>query len=105
MKIVLKPGAIPIFNMRVRNIPRMYEEKADMLILRYIEQGIIEPMNDRVGNGWCSAAHYVLKKNGEVRLVIDFRPLNKNIVRAVHPFPGISKIKQFLLPKSKFLWP
>jgi hypothetical protein len=44
----------------------------------------------------------VPKKNGELRLCVDFRPLNKIVVKEQNTFPDINTIMSYLYNKKIF---
>ena len=50
---------------------------------------------------WISSSHVVPKKNGDIRLVIDARPVNKAIIRRRHITPTIDDVAS-KLHGSKF---
>jgi hypothetical protein len=51
---------------------------------------------------WCLRAHYVPKPNGKVRLVIDYRQLNKATCRQVHPFSLVPDLMRQIDPEARF---
>ena len=38
---------------------------------------------------WCAGMVVVPKKNGEVRICVDLKPLNEAVLREVHPLPDV----------------
>ena len=40
---------------------------------------------------WCAGMVIVPKKSGSVRICVDFRPLNKHVLREVHPLPKVDE--------------
>ena len=40
---------------------------------------------------WCAGLVVVPKKNGKVRLCVDMQPLNKHVLREVHPLPKVDE--------------
>lgn len=41
---------------------------------------------------WCAGMVVVPKKNGSIRICVDLKPLNKNVLREVHPLPRVDDI-------------
>ena len=41
---------------------------------------------------WCVGMVAVLKRNGSIRICVDLRPLNENVLREVHPLPKIDDL-------------
>ena len=85
-----------------RRTPLHYKKEADKLVKDLLEKGVIEkvPANERVE--WCSPGFFVPKSNGKVRLVTDYRQINKFIDRPVHPFPSCKDIIRGILPTSSW---
>ena len=54
----------------------------------YLKQGIIEPSNAP----WSSNSLLVRKSDGKMRLVIDFRNLNKVTIKDAYPMPKIQDL-------------
>ena len=51
---------------------------------------------------WCSPGFFVPKPGGKVRLVVDYRGINRHIERPVHPFPSPRDILKGIKPNSKW---
>ena len=51
--------------------------------------GVISPMEEPTP--WCAGMVVVPKKSGDVRICVDFRPLNANVLREVHPLPKMDE--------------
>ena len=85
-----------------RRTPLHFKAEADKLIKDLVEKGVIErvPANEDVE--WCSPGFFVPKPNGKVRLVTDFRQINKFISRPVHPFPSPKDIVRGIQPTSSW---
>ena len=85
-----------------RRTPLHFKKEADKLVRDLLEKGVIEkvPANERVE--WCSPGFFVPKPNGKVRLVTDYRQINKFIDRPVHPFPSCRDIIRGILPTSSW---
>ena len=41
---------------------------------------------------WCAGMVVVPKKFGSVRICVDLKPLNSNILREVHPHPKVDEV-------------
>ena len=53
---------------------------------------------------WCSPCAFVPKPSGKgLRLVTDYRAINKHIKRPVYPFPDVNTLKTNIPPNTKFL--
>lgn len=60
-------------------IPQKLYEPCLREIERLVRLGVIEPDKD---SRWAALAFVIAKKDGSVRLLTDFRKLNKKIVRS-----------------------
>ena len=38
---------------------------------------------------WCAAMVVVLKPSGSIRICVDLKPLNENVMREIHPLPKV----------------
>ena len=80
---------------------RLIGEREDALcdlIQEFIDRGWVEPSNFK----WCSPAFTVRKKNGEYRLVIDYRWLNECSETDAYLLPLIEDALE--LQGSKRIW-
>ena len=64
-------------------IPAHHRETVEKQIHYMLEQGIMEESC----SPWMAPAVFVPKKSGEIRLCIDYRELNKRIVKDAYPLP------------------
>ena len=100
MKIHLTPGektASRIFT--ARQIPLHWREKAERIVSKLLEGGVITHQDDPTE--WCAPGFFVAKKNGDLRLVVDFTCLNKYVKRPIHTFPSTQEILSGIDPDSK----
>ena len=40
---------------------------------------------------WCTGMVVVPKKGGSIRICVDLKPLNKSVLREVHPLPKVDE--------------
>ncbi|QQP54221.1 Uncharacterized protein FKW44_006983 [Caligus rogercresseyi] len=71
-----------------RPIPFAFREAARKELDAMMEKGIIKPVNEPTE--FISPFLVVPKPNGSVRLVVDYKGINKFIKRPIHPFPSVS---------------
>jgi hypothetical protein len=69
-------------------IPKMIEEEIESEINKLLKAGIIIPSN----SSWASRIIPVRKKNGDLRMSIDFRSLNDQTIKDGYPLPRIDEI-------------
>ena len=99
MKIHLTPGEkTPFCISTARQVPLHWREKAEMIIRKLIDGKVITWQNDPTE--WCAPGFFVAKKNGDLRLVIDYTKLNKYVKRPVHTFPSAQEILSGIDPDS-----
>ena len=96
------PNYKPLRMSIARKTPLHFKKEADKLIADLLSKGVIEkvPVNENIE--WCSPGFFVPKPNGKVRLVTDYRQLNKFIDRPVHPFPSCRDIIHNIHSNSRF---
>ena len=100
MKIHLKPGERAPFRISTaRQIPLHWREKAERIIKKLLEGGIITPQNNPTE--WCAPGFFVAKKNGDLGLVVDFTRLNKYVKCPIHTFPWTQEVLSGIDPGSK----
>ncbi|KAF9758233.1 Retrovirus-related Pol polyprotein from transposon, partial [Nosema granulosis] len=80
-------NASPICQKNYR-VPVHFETPITEEIVKNLRLGIIRPSN----SPWCGRIVPVSKKDGSVRMCIDFRALNKVTIRDKYPLPRIDEI-------------
>jgi hypothetical protein len=99
--IKLKPGAI-LYKGRYYNLPKAYEAVAKKEIEHLVPIGVLKrlPWND--DSPWASPLFGVPKKTGDIRIVTDFRQLNKWVEWVeIDPFP-FPRMNESLQKLEKF---
>jgi len=76
-RVKMKNEVRPV-QQKLRRLPIMTRQAVKEEIDKLLETGVIEPIE---ASEWVSAVVVVAKKNGRVRLCIDLRQVNKNIIR------------------------
>ena len=101
MKIYTKSGEIKPYKVTTaRKIPYHWREKAERAIAKLLDsKRIVPPMEP---TEWCVPAFFVIKEDGELRLVIDYTFLNKAVERPTHMFPSSAEIVSGIDPESRF---
>ena len=87
--IVLKPDAKPA-RFPLRRLPMSVRSDVSTEIQRLLQQGVIEPVE---ASEWLSPLTATRKKNGQLRLCVDLRYPNTQIVSEVHPLPKIEDLQ------------
>ena len=86
MDIKIKDGSIRPVNISTPyNVPVAYRKMAYQELQAAERMGIIEAVPPGETSDWCAHMMVVAKKSGGVRLVTNFRALNKWCKRAPHP--------------------
>ena len=86
--IKLKPDAKPYALFTPRNIPLPLRPRVEEELQRMDKLGVISKVDTPP---WCAGLVVVPKKNGKVRLCVDMQPLNKHVLREVHPLPKVDE--------------
>ena len=89
-EIKLKPEAKPFAPLPFsppRNVPLPLRKKVQDELVRMETMGVISRVEEPTQ--WCAGMVVVPKKSGSVRICVDFRPLNDNMLREVHPLPKV----------------
>lgn len=82
--IELEPNSVPHAE-RLRRRPLSYKLETSKQITKMLQEGIIE----KCESPWAAAYVVVKKKNGELRICIDFRKLNLVTKKSSYPLPNI----------------
>ena len=86
-KIQLKQDAQPFDLSTPRNIPLALRPKEQMESKQMEDLGIISRVTEPTP--WCAAMVVVPMASGAVRICVDMKPLNENVLREVHPMPKV----------------
>lgn len=87
-KIVVKSNARPIKH-KLRNVPFSVRQDLEKELNALCARGIIEPIESSL---WLSPLVVARKQNGEIRVCVDLRCLNREIWVDSHPLPTISEL-------------
>ena len=82
-----RPSLIP-----ARRVPVHYQQQVDQQLKTMLEQGIIKESN----SPWVAPAVYVTKKDGSVRICVDYRELNKKTVKDAYPLPLVDDVQAYV---------
>ena len=85
--ILLEPDAVPPFKPIYRLSPKE-RQKVERQLAELLEKGLIEPSLSPYG----APILFVAKKDGLLRMVIDYRALNKQTVKNRYPLPRIDDL-------------
>ncbi|DBA01732.1 TPA: LOW QUALITY PROTEIN: hypothetical protein N0F65_010142 [Lagenidium giganteum] len=97
-KLPLVDGAQPL-SLRPYPIPRIYYDATRREVQRLVQLGVLVPDTT---SRWASPSFVLPKKDGSVRLVTDFRRLNKRLMRHYFPLPRILEVLRSL-PKPRYV--
>ena len=63
-----------------------------------LDEGIIEESS----SPWMAPAVFIRKKNGDIRLCVDYRELNKRTVKVAYPLPLPDEVQDQLAGSTVF---
>ena len=86
-KINLKPNAQPRALSTPRNIPLALRPKVQAELQHMESLGVISCVKEPTP--LCAAMVVVPKASGAVRICVDMKPLNENVLREIHPMPKV----------------
>ena len=89
-EIKLKPGAMPYSLFSPRHVPLPLRTKVAEELSRMEALGVISKVDQPTP--WCAGMVVVPKKGGSIRICVDLKPLNKSVLREVHPLPKVDEI-------------
>ena len=67
--------------------PHINESKSQGELDRMEKAGVISKVTEPTP--WCTGMVVVLKQGGAVRVYVDLKGLNENVLRETHPIPGV----------------
>ena len=85
--IKLQEGAQPHALFTPRNVPLPMREKVKQELERMQQAGIISKVEEHTP--WCAGMVVVPKGSGEVRICVDLKALNENVLRECYPIPVV----------------
>jgi len=85
LNLVLK-DEIPIYE-RARRLASVEQDQVNEVIQKWLREGIIRPSMSE----YASPVVIIRKKNGNIRLCVDYRKLNKKIFKDRYPLPLIEE--------------
>ena len=88
-QIQLKPDAKPFAIHASRNVPIPLHEKVKQELKRMEKLGVVSKVDKPTL--WCAEMVAVPKKSRDVRICVDLKPFNENVLRETHPLPGIDE--------------
>ncbi|XP_062512805.1 uncharacterized protein K02A2.6-like [Corticium candelabrum] len=86
-KIKLREGAKPYALYTPRNVPISLRQQVKEELDRMEKIGVISQVEDPTE--WCAGMVVVRKKTGDVRICVDMKPLNENVLREIYPIPKV----------------
>jgi hypothetical protein len=93
-------GYKPLKLCTARKVPTHFQKAADRTLKWFLDSGVLTPVSEPTE--WCSPGFFVPKNEGEVRLVSDYKELNKYTDRPVHPFTCTRDALRGILSDSAF---
>ena len=96
-RIDVKPGSQPI-KLPNRRMPVQYKDDLKEKIDAFMNKELITPCH----SPYSAPAMLVPKKNGKLRLVIDYRKLNEQTIKSCWPIPSIEEIFDTLQESAYF---
>ena len=88
-EIRLKEGATPHSLFAPRHMPLPLRPKVQEELDRMESIGVISKVDEPTP--WCAGMVVVPKKEGAIRICVDLKPLNENVLREVHPLPKVDE--------------
>ena len=87
--IKLKPEATPYALYTPRRVALPLLPKVEEELKRMESMGVISRIDEPTP--WCAGMVVVPKANGKIRICVDLKPLNENVMREVHPLPTVDE--------------
>ena len=85
--IEIEPGTEPI-RQKMRKVPQAFENEFKTTIQEMIKHGLIRASR----SPWSSPVRLVRKKDGSMRITVDYRKLNGVTIKDAYPIPNINNM-------------
>ena len=99
-KIKLREAAKPYALYTPRNVLISLRQQVKEELDRMEKIGVISQVEDPTE--WCAGMVVVRKKTGDVRICVDIKPLNENVLREIYPIPKVDDILAQLAGATTF---
>jgi transposase InsO family protein len=99
--IELKPGSKPYHCGKPIRIPHIHMKTLKQEMDRLEKIGVVEQISGTKAGLWCAPSWCIPKKDKRIRIITDFRELNKCIIRKPWPMPHIADLLQDI---GQFRW-
>ena len=100
--IHLKKNAVPHKVFTTKAVPLHWKRAADEMVTDLLKKRIITRVPVNQPTDWVAGGFFVPKPGGKkLRLVTNYKPLNKYVKRPTHPFPSSRDILQAIGPEAK----
>lgn len=87
-RIRLKPDSTPVAQ-KLRRVPFAIREAVNKELLRLEKHGLIERID---GSEWVQNMVPVVKSNGSIRICVDLKELNPNVIMDQYPLPTVDDL-------------
>ena len=99
-KIKLKPDATPHTVYTPRHVALPLRDKVKQELEKMESLGVISKIDEPTE--WCAGMVVVPKSEGRIRICVDLKPLNTNVIREVHPLPTVDETLAQLSGAKRF---
>jgi hypothetical protein len=100
VKIHMKDNAEPYCVNSARRVPFPIFQKVKAELERLHSDGVIRPVHEP--SEWCAPIVPVIKKNGNVRITVDYKRLNQSVKRQQYMLPNLEDIAPKLTGATVF---
>ena len=87
--IPLKPDGKPYALHTARQVPLSMRKEVQKELSRMESLGVISRIDEP--SPWCAGMVVVPKPSGKVRICVNMKLLNENVMRAFHPLPAVDE--------------
>ena len=98
--IQLKADSKPHAIYTPRNVPIPLQERVRDELIKMENAGVISKVSQPTE--WCAGMVVVPKRSGALRICVDLKPLNENVLREVYPIPTVTNTLAHLAGAQRF---